>query len=125
MIHATPYIGFTGQAREALTFYRDVFGGTLEIVDMEGSPEQVMHGHLVAEAGWHLMAADNPESALAESQRVTICIWGDDLETMTDQFNRLAEDGTVHMPLEAQEWGDTFGGIKDKYGVDWGFNIGS
>lgn len=125
-INGTPYIGFNGQAAEALDFYRDVFGGELRTIPWH-TGQGIMHGHLTTAAGWNLMAADNSEATgeASKEQRVTICVWGDDEAAMTEQFNKLAADGTVGMPLQQQEWGDTFGGVKDRYGVDWGFNIES
>ncbi|MEJ5920061.1 VOC family protein [Corynebacterium sp. H78] len=127
MINATPYIGFTGQAEEALNFYASVFGGTpntLPWSNMGSDNPGIMHGHLVTDAGWDLMAADNPEHSDDDTQqRVTICVWGDDTDAMVEQFNALAEGGTVTMPLEPQAWGAMFGGLKDRFGVDWGFNV--
>lgn len=123
-IQGTPYIGFNGQAAEALGFYQSVFGGELRTVPWPDG-KMIMHGHLVTAAGWNLMAADNPEAVneLDKEQRVTICVWGDDYAAMRTQFEMLADGGQVVMPLEQQEWGDAFGGVKDRYGVDWGFNI--
>lgn len=128
VINATPYIGFTGQAEEALQFYHSVFGGELNVLpwkNVNPNTAGIMHGQLTTTAGWHLMAADSPQGEQpAEQQRVTICVWGDDVESMTSQFAALSAGGTVHMPLEKQMWGAVFGGLKDKFGVDWSFNIG-
>lgn len=123
-VQGTPYIGFNGQAKEALDFYHAVFGGELRTVPWPDG-KLIMHGHLVTDAGWNLMAADNPEAGdvFNKEQRVTICVWGDDEPAMRRQFEQLAEGEEVGMPLQEQEWGATFGGVKDKFGVDWGFNI--
>ena len=116
MIQATPYIGFEGQAEEALMFYHSVFGGDLKITRfrdfgmVEDTPDWVMHGQLDTDMG---------------GSRINVCIWGDDEQRMTEFFNALAQGGTVEMPLEKQEWGDSFGGLRDRFGVDWGVNIGS
>ena len=125
-INATTYVGFRGNAREALTFYREVFGGDFQIVEWPNNDERlIMHGHLITAAGWDLMCADNPELGKEDSanQRMNIVIWGDDVETMTAQFEALSEGADVHMPLVEQAWGAKFGGLKDKFGVDWGFNV--
>ena len=125
-IKATAYVGFRGNAREALTFYQNVFGGEVQIIDWpESDNNLVMHGHLTTTAGWDLMCSDNPELGEEDSaaQRMNMVVWGNDVETMTAQFNALSEGGDVHMPLKEQQWGDMFGGLKDKFGVDWGFNV--
>ena len=42
---------------------------------------------------------------------------------MRSYFEKLAADGTVTMPLEKAPWGDTFGMVKDRFGVSWLVNI--
>ena len=48
---------------------------------------------------------------------------GDNQEELTGYFDRLAAGGTVQQPLTASPWGDTFGMLTDRYGVDWMVNI--
>jgi PhnB protein len=50
---------------------------------------------------------------------------GSDEAKLTKIFNALAEGGKTTMPLAKQFWGDTFGMVTDKYGVDWMVNIGA
>src|SRR5699024_795988 len=67
-IKETTYVGFRGNAREALHFYREVFGGEFQIMDWPDNEEKlVMHGHLTTAAGWDLMCADNPEMGAEDS----------------------------------------------------------
>lgn len=132
-INAVPYLGFRGEAREALNFYKSVFGGTLELLDYPdpdapltaSGDKPVMHGFLKTDAGWEIMGADNLELAAEDSaaQRMNVVVFGDDVELMKEQFDKLSEGASVHMPLEMQMWGDMFGGLKDQYGIDWGFNV--
>ena len=132
-INGAPYLGFRGQAREAMNFYQEVFGGELDLLDWmdpdapasESGEKLVMHGHLSTAAGWALMGADNIEMATEDSdaQRMNVVVYGDDVDTMVEQFEKLSEGASVHMPLEKQMWGDMFGGLKDKFGIDWGFNV--
>ena len=60
-----PYLSFAGDAREAMRFYEDVFGGTLVLNTFGefGSPDgtdsdKIMHGMLETETGFTLMGAD-------------------------------------------------------------------
>lgn len=73
------------------------------------------------------MYSGNPELGGEDSaaQRMNMVVWGDDVETMKAQFEALSEGADVHMPLQDQQWGDMFGGLKDTFGVDWGFNVGA
>jgi len=62
-----PYLTFNGNAREAMEAYQRIFGGdlTLSTFGEFGAPDptiadQIMHGQLETDAGYTLMAADNP-----------------------------------------------------------------
>jgi PhnB protein len=126
-----PYIGFRGKAREALEFYRSVFGGDLEIMtfgemgDPDGAEaDLVMHGRLETPQGFTLMAADAPDKmGLASETFVTISLSGDDPQ-LREFWARLSDGGTVDVPFEKQMWGDEFGECTDKYGVRWSVDLG-
>jgi PhnB protein len=127
----SPYVSFRSGAREALTFYQSVFGGQLDIstfgefgggdgVDADG----VMHGQLRTAAGYTLMAADTPPGMdVQQGDNVTLALFGDDAEQLRGYFTALAEGGTVSVPLEKQMWGDEYGSLTDKFGVNWMANI--
>lgn len=136
MIDLTPYLLFDGDARAAMTFYRDVFGGELDIVTFdhyglpdsseEGSgvpPDGVMHARLVTDAGLRLMGSDLPPGETGSTPNGHLCISGDEVETVTGWFEALAEGGNVDVPLERQVWGDHYGQVKDRFGVNWMFNV--
>lgn len=46
----------------------------------------------------------------------------DDQEATTDLFARLAEGGTITTPLGIQPWGDYYGKLTDRFGVQWMLN---
>lgn len=48
---------------------------------------------------------------------------GDELDVMSGWFDELAEGGKVGQPLAQQAWGDTYGDVMDKYGIEWLFNV--
>lgn len=129
----SPYIQFNGQAREALEFYASVLGGTPRIltfgeagVEGMGSPEGVMHGQLETDGGYVLMAADGtrPEDEVVRGG-MNLVLWGSDEATLRRQFDGLAEGGEVNMPMEKQMWGDVYGDLTDRFGINWGVNVGS
>jgi PhnB protein len=133
MTRLNPYISFRGTAREALEFYQSVFGGELDLstfsdFSMPGIAEDeanlVMHGQLEAPGGMVLMGADTPRSMeLAEGSSITISLSGADEAELRGYWDKLAEGGTVTMPLEVAPWGDAFGQLTDRFGVSWMVNI--
>ena len=127
-----PYVSFDGNAREAMEFYRSVFGGdlTLSTYGEYGQPDapgadKVMHGQLETPAGFTLMGADTPPGSeySTPNDTITISLSGDDDE-LHAYWDKLADGGTVTMPLEKQMWGDEFGMCIDRYGTPWMVNIG-
>ena len=133
MTRLNPYISFRGTAREAMEFYRSVFGGELDLstfaeFQMPGIAEDeanlIMHGQLEAPGGLVLMAADTPRGMdLAEGSNIAISLSGDDDAELRGYWEKLAEGGSVTMPLEAAPWGDAFGQLTDRFGVSWMVNI--
>ena len=126
-----PYISFDGTARQAMEFYKDVFGGTLTMNTFGefGAPpgpdtDKIMHAQLETESGFTLMASDAPEGMEHSSgSAITISLSGDDDEELRGYFDKLASGGTVTMPLEKQMWGDEFGMVTDRFGMAWMVNI--
>jgi PhnB protein len=124
-----PYIAFTANAREAMEFYRDVFGGKLTLSTFgefgtDGpAAELIMHGQLETDNGYTLMGADTPPGMdRADQTYVTLSLSGDDPK-LRDYWSRLSDGGTVGMPLEKQVWGDEFGELTDRFGIRWMVNI--
>ena len=126
-----PYLSFNGNAREAMEYYRSVFGGELTVSTFAefGNPDPsvadlVMHGQLETPNGYTLMGADlMPGMPVTSGSTITICLSGDDNELRTF-FEKLAEGGSITVPLEKQVWGDEYGQVTDKYGIAWMANIG-
>ncbi len=124
-----PYIQFKNNAREAMTFYKEVFGGELNVStfgDMGDTtnPEGVMHAQLSTPSGFTLMASDTPEGmAAGEGSSISISLSGDDGEELRGYWTKLSDGGQVMVPLEKQMWGDEFGMCSDKFGIGWMVNI--
>jgi PhnB protein len=125
-----PYISFADNTRQAMDFYKEVFGGTLTSSTFgeygtEGpEADKIMHSQLETDAGFTLMAADTPPGMpRTEGNNITVSLSGDDSEELHGYWEKLSEGGTVSMPLEKQMWGDEFGQCVDKFGVGWLVNI--
>lgn len=133
MTRLNPYISFRGTAREAMEFYKSVFGGELTMSTFaefqmpgiaENEADLIMHAQLEAPGDLTLMGADTPSSMeLAEGSSITISLSGDDDTELRGFWDKLAEGGTVTMPLEVAPWGDAFGQLTDRFGVAWMVNI--
>jgi len=140
MAKVSTYLNFTRNTEEAFNFYKSVFGG--EFVggimrfsdgppcdDTTPFPEAdknlVMHMALPILGGHLLMGTDAPESMgfkVNFGNNVYINLEPDTREETRLLFNALSDGGTVEMELQNMFWGDYFGSLKDKYGVQWMFN---
>ncbi|HMI09733.1 MAG TPA: VOC family protein [Candidatus Saccharimonadales bacterium] len=127
-----PYLGFKDNAREAMEFYKTVFGGKLEVHTFEeyhasedpGEADKVMHSMLEAENGITFMASDTPNGMeYKPGTNVSMSLSGDSDVELAGYFNKLSEGGTVTQPLESAPWGDKFGMVNDKFGIQWMVSI--
>lgn len=126
-----PYLGFNGDARQAMEFYQGILGGDLAITTFgefgqTGTPieDQVMHATLSTPAGYVLMASDTPPGMDHNpGTNITISLSGDDEAELSGYFEGLSAGGTVTVPLERQMWGDLFGQCVDRFGIGWLVNI--
>ena len=131
-VRLNPYIGFQGEARQAMEFYRSVFGGELTIstygesgmTDDAAQQDKVMHAQLDAGPDLLLMASDAPPGMPVDTgSRISVSLSGDDEATLRRYWDGLVEGGSVTMPLERAPWGDSFGMCADRYGINWMVNI--
>lgn len=128
-----PYISFNGNAREAMEFYKTVFGGKLETTTFkeggmevkESEANKLMHSMLVADNGITLMGADTPvgDTEFKIGTNMSISLSGDDEKELSEYYNKLEKGGAVVQPLTKAPWGDTFGMVTDKFGTFWLVNI--
>ena len=127
-----PYISFKNNAREAMEFYQNVFGGKLTMntfkdFNASQSPSMdnmIMHADLEVDNGLALMGADTPEGMeYREGSRISISLTGGNESELKGYFDKLSNGAKVLQPLEKSNWGDTFGMLTDKFGVTWFVNI--
>lgn len=128
-----PYLSFRGNAREAMEFYKSVFGGKLTISTFKefhastdpSEDDNVMHGMLVADNGITLMGADTPKAMEYKPgvNDFSVSLSGDNETELTEYYNKLSEGGKIAQKLAKAPWGDMFGMFTDKFGVSWLVNI--
>lgn len=127
-----PYLSFKDNAREAMEFYKTVFGGKLDMNTFKefqasedpSEDDKIMHAMLEAENGITFMAADTPNRmAYQPGTNISMSLSGDNEAELRRYFEKLSAGGTVTQPLEKAPWGDAFGMCTDKFGINWMVNI--
>ncbi len=128
-----PHINFNGNAEEAFTFYKSVFGGEFSRVvrfeDMasdefpvsEKEANKIMHIALPIGPNM-LMANDVPEilgTTNENENRSKIVINAASKEEADTLFNGLSAGGQIEFPIGDSPWGSYFGMFRDKYGIEW------
>jgi PhnB protein len=130
--HLNPYLSFRDDAREAMEFYRTVFGGELVIstfAELHASQDPsedalVMHSMLTSPTGLVLMGSDTPERMeFIRGTDYSVSLSGEDEAELTGYWTGLSDGAEISMPLAKAIWGDSFGMLKDRFGVSWLVNI--
>lgn len=126
MTDPTPYVHLPGTARDALTFYGDVFGCGVQVHTFaefnrtDGPADAIAHGYLV-EGPVALFAADvsGSEPAL-RCEGMMLSLFGTAAPaTLRSWFSRLSEGGRVVEDLAARPWGASDGQVIDRHGLHW------
>jgi len=133
MATINPHINFNGNAEEAFTFYKSVFGGeftkiirfkdiaTAEFPVAENEANKIMHIALSIGKNF-LMANDVPEAMGKTNEnenRSKISISAESRDEADKLFNGLSAGGQIEYPIGDSFWGSYFGCFRDKYGIEW------
>ena len=134
MTTLNPWINFNGNAEEAFTFYKSVFGAGFakvvrfkdiasdEVPVAEKEANKIMYIALPIGGGNVLIANDVPEfmGLVNESEnRSKILVSAESRDEADKIFNGLSAGGEVDGPIGDGPWG-TYGGMfRDKYGIEW------
>jgi PhnB protein len=137
MAGINPYLTFNGNTEEVFNFYKSIFGGDFaavmhygdapscdEMPIAESDKDKIMHIALPI-GGNVLMASDAIKSMgqkLTEADNFSISINTDTKEEADKIFGGLADGGKVEMPLADAFWGDYFGMLRDRFGIQWMVN---
>lgn len=129
-IALNPYLFFHGQAREAMEFYKVIFGGELTVQAYSEVPgmadDRQKKGwlmHAALRGGDITLLASDTDLASPTAAKVELSLVGSDELHLRELFGKLSTDGKVKSPLKKEFWGDIFGTLTDKYGIDWMVNI--
>jgi PhnB protein len=128
-----PYLRFNdGKCKEAMSFYKNCFGGTVTLQTFGDSPmgkdtsegkDKIMNASLEKNGNVLFMASDMMRDKAIVGDNVAVTFNGDSEEEIRTIFAKLSESGEVFMPLEMQFWGGLFGVVTDKYKIEWMLNF--
>ncbi|WP_167132133.1 VOC family protein [Paramicrobacterium chengjingii] len=130
-LSTAPYISFPGTTAKAMAFYQSIFGGELEVLRYDGmstegfpvqpGPDAVAHASLTGGA-LDLRAGDEIGDDLPSTLSPVYSILAmtdtvPEAEALIETFT--AAGGTIELPFLPAPWGDTYGQVRDSFGVMW------
>ncbi|GAC1396962.1 MAG: VOC family protein [Sediminibacterium sp.] len=132
MTQISAYLNFSGNAREAMTFYKECLGGELTLQTIGGSPleaqcpaamkDQILHAALTKN-GMVLMASDMAgQEGFIKGNNIALSVNCSGEEEINTFFSKLSAGGKIMDPLKPMFWGAIFGALTDKFGIRWMFN---
>lgn len=131
----TPYINLSGNAEEAINFYKSIFGGTTEIMrwcDMPPNKDipldnewqnKIMHSSLNIAKNITLYISDSLQEETKRNNTVFLHVSFDSEDELQKAYKALSSGGKVNMPLEKTFWGSIYGDLVDKFGTAWGLEF--
>lgn len=130
MAHINTYLTFSGNCREAMTFYQDCLGGDLALQTIGETPmaerlpptmkEYILHATL-SKGALMLMGSDMVgEQGRISGNAVSLVLHGENEDEIQTFYAKLSSGGgrATH-PFETTFWGALFGGLTDKFGNHW------
>lgn len=128
-----PHINFNGNAEEAFTFYKSVFGGEFATIvrfkDMAGAEPPIAESeankimHIALPIGPNTLMGNDVPSFMGQvnekENRSKISISAASREEADKLFNGLSAGGDVEFPIGDSPWGTYFAMFRDKYGIEW------
>ena len=132
MTNINSYLTFSGNCREAMTFYKECLGGELTLQTVGESPladkmppemkESILNSSLI-NGGMVIMASDMaPQQGLTKGNTISLMLNCSSDEEIKTCYEKLSAGGKTEHPLEDTFWGAVFGDLTDKYGNHWFLN---
>ena len=125
-----PYLIMNGKAEEAAEFYKGAIGAEIVVLmrwkdapfpdEMKppGSAEKVMHMELKIGESTVMMSDGNLKGS-GKVENASLTIIETDVAECEAKFGKLAEGGTVTMPMEKTFFAERFGALTDRFGLPW------
>ena len=140
MSQVSIYLNFERETEAAFNFYKQVFGGEFQggimrfrdVPPTEKMPplpaedlDLVMHVNLPILDGFALMGSDAPKSMgfrVTAGNNAYINLMPATRAETKRIFSALSEGGVVEQELQEMFWGDYYGSLRDRFGIQWMFN---
>lgn len=118
-IALSPYVYLYGRVAEALEFYKNVFGGTYDIV-MRDERDAISHATFTG-PGFMLMFSDGGSNKTVDPSEgnVSLQLAFADARAAREVYEALSADGHVKVAYGEQPWGGALGVVHDRYGTEW------
>jgi len=129
MTQINSYLTFSGNCREAMTFYKECLGGELNFQTVDGSPmaeklpqrmkDCILHATLTNE-NLILMGSDMvAEKGLTKGNAISLMLNCSSEAEIRNKYASLSAGGDATHPLEDTFWGAVFGDLTDRFGNHW------
>jgi PhnB protein len=125
----TTHLNFRGQARAALDFYKEVFGGEQVLMtyggmgrgDVAESPDHVIWGQVSSKDGFRIMAFDVQAGRAydAGTDAFFVSLRGTSPDEVRRRWTALAEGATILQEIGPSPWSPLYGMLTDRFGVTW------
>ena len=125
------YLFFNGNCEDAMNFYKDALGGTIESVSRYGDApmpcsdewkSKIMHGVMNAAETKIFFSDSNEGHDAVFGNNFSVSLNFNSDADITKTFEAMSAGGKVTMHLQDTFWGAKFGMCCDKFGVNWMFN---
>ena len=133
MAKLNPFLRFNdGKCREAMEFYKSIFGGKVEYMTMGASPmgkdmpekqDLIMHAELSNGGAAFFYGSDMMRDKAVIGDNVGMALNCESETELREHFEKLKIGGEVFMEPKKEYWGGIFGMVTDKYGVEWMLNF--
>ncbi len=126
-----PYLIFSGNAEEALNFYKDGLSGEITMLSRysdspmpsdEDWKNKIMHSRLGFDGNIIMISDGSKNDPPAGKGNVQLSVEIESEERLKEVFDKMSEGAKITLPLGKQFWGAYFGMLEDKFGISWMFN---
>lgn len=127
MAQILAYLKFDGNCREAMSFYKECFGGELSFNTVKGSPleqymkpgegDKILHSSLIG--GDLKLFASEMTKPTSVGDAIFLWLNCKNEEEIRSVFEKLSKGGKVTAELQPAYWGTNFGAVTDKFGINW------
>lgn len=128
----SPYLNFSGNCREAMTFYKECLDGELSLQTVADSPiatqcpaamqSQILHATLTKGELLLLGSDMNGPDGYVKGNNIAISLHCRSEDEIHRFYSSLSAGGHIIDPLGVKFWGALFGVVTDRFGIRWMFN---